>query len=257
MTELIGELQVRLEAHSLDQKRRWWEQYLKGQAAFRGVPMASVRSCVHEWFGEYHLDFVLTQDERLDLAGHLVAQRFTEDKLAGILLLTEKIIPEGDVDWDAALIRFARYFDDGLLADWNVVDWFCVKALWALVDSQGETCGRAVMGWADAENLWRARASVVTFANVASKGERVFPGFGERLLESCATLIVRPERFAKTGVGWVLRGLADSEPEAVHRFAERHLLDFSTEALRNAVKRMSPDVAGSLISAHKNAATRY
>jgi 3-methyladenine DNA glycosylase AlkD len=240
MIELVSDLQVRLEKKAQAAKRRWWEQYLKGQAAFRGVPMADVRTCVHAWSADYALSSSLRGEDLLKLAGRLVAQDYSEDKLAGTILVQEILVPEGRLDWRLALPDIERWFDDGHLADWNVVDWFSVKALWALVESAGGECGQLVLNWSGTSNLWRARAALVTYANVSSRGNGVFPGFPEALIEACRPLIGREERFAKTAVGWVLRGLREPAPALVDAFVTLHLAHFSIEALRSAMKHAGP-----------------
>lgn len=212
--------------------------------------MADVREAVDQWCEDYSLR-AFPDDQLLELASGLVSQQHSEDKLAAALFLQEHVIRAGRLKWQDALVRLEAFFDDGHLADWNVVDWFCVKALWALVDRDGEACARAVMSWSNASNLWRGRASVVTFANVSSKGEGLFPGFSESLIEASADLIVRPERFAKTGVGWVLRGLREAEPERVDAYLEVHLAAFSLESLRSLLRGASPGEQRELVARWK------
>ena len=56
------------------------------------------------------------------------------------------------------------------------------------------------------------------------------------IVGSSALLIARPERFAKTAVGWILRELWKQDARAVTAFVDRHLQHFSIEALKNALK---------------------
>jgi 3-methyladenine DNA glycosylase AlkD len=248
MLELLTDLQERLQSGAQDAKRRWWERYLKGQAAFRGVPMADVRRSIKAWHADYGA--ALKPDQLRAFADLLIRQRHTEDKLAGILLIQEILVPAGIVT-TADLPRFATYFDEGHLGDWNVVDWFCVKALNALVTRYGPEAGPMILSWSKAEVLWRARASVVTFANVSSKASSVYPGLPEGILAATEDLIGRPERFAKTGVGWVLAGLGAHRPDEVEQFILRRLSDFSLESLRNACSNLRPEVGERLLKAFR------
>jgi 3-methyladenine DNA glycosylase AlkD len=59
-------------------------------------------------------------------------------------------------------------------------------------------------------------------------------GGGERLLR-------RDERFAKTAVGWILREISKYDSAKVTAFVGEHLLYFSVESLRNALK-YSPEL---------------
>jgi 3-methyladenine DNA glycosylase AlkD len=105
---------------------------------------------------------------------------------------------------------------------------------------QGVSCAIAIMQWCNAENLWRKRASVVSFVNVAKHGDRNVPNFTQLLLQTCGVVIQSSERFAQTGTGWALRelGLAD-QPSVIH-FIETHSTQFSSEGLRYAIEKFSP-----------------
>ena len=208
---LIDRLQLRLNALATAATREWWTKYLRGAASFRGVKMGDVRKAVHAWFEEEQLAEHLSVGRQKDLALMLLEEDYTEDKLAGTLFLQEILLPAGALDCRSDLSRFARLFDEGYIRDWNVCDWFCVKVLGPLVEQQGGACARAISEWREANSVWRRRASVVAFVNLASKGDRNFPGFTEMVLDNCSHLLGSQERFVQTGVGWVLRELGRSQ----------------------------------------------
>jgi 3-methyladenine DNA glycosylase AlkD len=56
------------------------------------------------------------------------------------------------------------------------------------------------------------------------------------IYEACAVLIRREERFAKTGVGWILRDVSKHDKDGVRQFVEQHLESFSIESVKNALK---------------------
>src|ERR671917_327178 len=253
---LIERLQLRLNAHATAATREWWTKYLKGAASFRGVKMADVRKAVHAWFKEERLGEYLSVGQQKDLALMLLEENYTEDKLAGVLFLQEILLPAGALEWRSDLPRFARLFDQGYIRDWNICDWFCVKVLGSLVEQQGEACARAISEWRGANSVWPRRASVVAFANLASKGDRNFAGFTEMVLDTCSQLLGSQERFAQTGVGWILRELSRSDQGRVIDFVESNLDRFSREGLKNATKYLPPEVAERLLQAHLSSTTR-
>jgi 3-methyladenine DNA glycosylase AlkD len=226
---LVDRLRLRLNARATAATREWWTKYLRGAASFRGVKMGDVRTAVHAWFEEEQLGEHLSAGQQKDLALMLLEEDYTEDKLAGVLFLQEILLPAGALDWRSDLPRFARLFDEGYISDWNVCDWFCVKVLGPLVERQGAACARAISEWREADSVWQRRASVVAFANLASKGNRNFPGFTEMMLNSCTHLLGSQERFAQTGVGWVLREISRSDQGRVVGFVEANLERFSRE----------------------------
>ena len=253
---LIDRLQLRLNAHATSATREWWTKYLRGAASFRGVKMGDVRTAVHAWFKEERLEEHLSVGQQKELALMLLEEDYTEDKLAGVLFLQEILLQEGVLDWRSDLPRFARLFEQGYIRDWNFCDWFCVKVLGPLVEQQGEVCARAISDWREANSVWQRRASVVAFVNLASKGDHNFPGFTKMVFDNCAHLLESEERFAQTGVGWVLRELSRSEEGRVIGFVEANLNRFSREGLKNATKYLPPEVAERLLQAHLPSGTR-
>jgi 3-methyladenine DNA glycosylase AlkD len=212
--------------------------------------MGDVRKAVHTWFEEEQLGEYLSAGQQKDLALMLLEEDYSEDKLAGVLFLQEILLPEGALDWRSDLPRFARLFDGGYIRDWSTCDWFCVKVLGPLVEQQGEPCARAISEWREADSVWQRRASVVAFANLASKGDQNFPGFSEMMLDNCSHLLGSQERFAQTGVGWILREISRSNQGRVVGFVEANLDRFSREALKNATKYLPPEVKERLLQAH-------
>ena len=253
---LIERLLLRLNACATAATREWWAKYLRGAASFRGVKMGDVRTAVHAWFEEEKVGEQLSVGDQKDLALMLLGEGYTEDNIVGVLFLQEILLQAGALDWHSDLPRFARLFDQGYIRDWNVCDWFCVKVLGPLVEQQGEACARALSEWREAESVWQRRASVVAFANLASRGDRNFPGFTEMVLDNCSLLLGSQERFAQTGVGWVLRELSRSDEGRVVGFVEANLDRFSREGLKNATKHLPPEVAKRLRQAHLPSGTR-
>jgi 3-methyladenine DNA glycosylase AlkD len=248
--DFIDRLQLRLNARATAATREWWTKYLRGAASFRGVKMEDIRVAVHAWFEEEQLGERLSVGQQKDLALMLLEEDYTEDKLAGVLFLQEIHLPEGVLDWRSDLPRFARLFDEGYIRDWSICDWFCVKVLGPLVEQQGVSCARAISEWREADSVWQRRASVVAFVNLARKGDKNLPGFTEMVLDNCNHLLGGQERFAQTGVGWVLRELSRSDQGRVIGFVEANLDRFSREALKNATKYAPPEVAERLLQAH-------
>ena len=228
--EQILLLQEGLRKHADAKTRAWWENYVKDSAPFLGVKMALVRTEVHQWHQE-HIEGKLALSEQLDLALVAFEGIYTEEKLAGILYLQEILLPAGALDYTQDTIRFASLFDEGLIYDWNVCDWFCIKVLGSLIEENGLDCADGIAGWRNAINLWRARASLVAFVPVAGDSD-YYPA----VEASCAVLIGRPERFAKTAVGWILREISRYDEAYVREILDANIQDFSVESLKNATK---------------------
>ncbi len=225
---MIEGLQTRLQRHAKPKKKAWWEAYLKQVITFRGVSMAVIRREVREW---------LPVENRVELALALIREPLAEDKLAGILILAEHVVPAGTPPGAALLPLMVPLFEQGHIADWNTCDWFCVKFTHRLVIRDGSDLAPAIAAWSDTDTLWQRRAALVSFVNLAPKGDDNWPGFVEMLLRACATNVMDAARFSQTGVGWLLRELSKAEPDQVAAFVESHPL--SNEARKMALAKIT------------------
>ena len=184
--QAIGRLQQELDKRATDKSRTFWQKYLKGNATFRGVPMAGVREAVHAWWRDEDLhDQTPAAQKRVAL--RLFEEEHTEDKLAGVLALAEILL------WHLSirdLPAFARLFACGHIADWNLCDWFCVKVLGKMIENAKAPASLAatISAWRTSKPLWQRRASCVTFVNHAKHGEKAVPGLPDILLKNCGSL---------------------------------------------------------------------
>lgn len=228
ISNLKSILLSRLESLSDPKTARWWENYVKHDTRFRGVGIPKIREELKQWYQSEGID-TLELDDRLELALSFFDEDFAEDKLAGILFLQLYLYDR--FDFAHLLEKFKPLFSQGLIYDWNVCDWFCVRVLGPMIKKNGNECAKMITEWNNASNVWQARCSVVAFAGLA--GEGLYTGL---ILSSCKNLITREERFSKTAVGWILREMSKNEKETVVNFIETYAAYFSKESLENAVK---------------------
>ena len=85
--------------------------------------------------------------------------------------------------------------------------------------------------WSWDNYLWKARSSLISFAQC-----RHIEAHATVIERSADILIRRPERFAKTAVGWVLREYSRTNEEFVLDFISRHVKYTTSEVKRNALK---------------------
>ena len=229
-------LQGALDARATETSRAFWQRYLTGAARFRGVAMAGVREVVHAWwteeaFGERSIP------AQTRVALRLFEEEPSEDKLAGVLALSEILMPHLS---KRKLPALARLFARGHIADWNLCDWFCVKVLGKMVENDPaplELAG-AISAWRTSKPLWQRRAACVAFVYHARHGDARIPGLSRLILENADALVRDPERFARTGVGWVLRELSLADRKAVLAFAEEHAGRLSREGMKYSVEKL-------------------
>ncbi len=252
MSQYIEKLYGAINAKADTKTKEWWERYLKQVIPFRGVKMGDIRTVLHQWYKEEQIESNLTNDQHLELALQLFEGKYAEDKLAGILFLQEIVLKKEMVNTHAVIPRFGSLFNNDLIFDWNISDWFCVKVLGPLVQRYGEPIAREISEWKSAENLWQRRASVVAFVNLAKHGEANFPGFTDLVLHNCEALIQSRERFAQTGAGWVLRELSLANQEKISNFLTVNVSLFTVGGFRYATKKLPKDLKNNLTLLYNN-----
>lgn len=207
-----------------------------------------LRPAVHRWWNDHGLaDHPQAVGKRVALA--LIEQPQSQLKLAGVVVFHELL---ADQLHAADLSAFARLFDAGHLADGDVVDWFAVKVLGALIlRVRGRAAVvRAIAEWSAAETAWQRRAACIALAALAPQADAEV---AQHVLSVCAAVVWSPDRIDQTAVGWVLRELSRAEPARVEAFVRRHARFMSRECARHAIEKLSPTVQRALLSHHRRA----
>jgi len=100
-----------------------------------------------------------------------------------------------------------------------------------LVDRYPKQTIAELKKWNKDKYLWKARASIVPFAQCKSLKEHL------NIVEKFSkVLIKREERFCKTAVGWVLREISKSNKKFVVGFLDTEKLYATPEVIKNATK---------------------
>jgi len=243
--ELIQKHQQALEAESTEKTKQWWEKYMKGVIPFRGIGIPRNRELLAEWRKTNGIDTWSLEDQ-LELALSFFKKPIAEDKLAGILFLQNFLYNK--LPWEVLLEKYEEIYKRELIFDWNICDWFCVRVLGATIKDNGKQCAKAIANWKDADYLWQARSSVVSFVNLASESN-----YYPYIHDACTVLIDREERFSKTAVGWVLRDISKHDEQFVISFVDNHLKSFSKESLGNALKYFEKGMKNEYIQELKKA----
>lgn len=209
---------------------------MKHQAQFRGVKMGDIRKIVNQLVLQQDttaMNLTNVDDLRVETALHCFEQVYTEDKLAGILLLGEHTELQTH-----HLDQLERAFLH--IHDWNVCDWYCVKVLGPFMEhgeEENQVMERAqrIAAWKNEKLMWQRRASAVSFVYLINKPE--YEGLIPLVLDVCKqNAQERSTRFLQTSVGWVLRELSKTQPQVVRDFLNEH--ELSKEAYSNATKYM-------------------
>ena len=138
------------------------------------------------------------------------------------------------------LPAFRALLADEHLGDLSSFDWFCVKVLGRMLERspERERLADELIEWTRSDALWVRRAGIVAFVNLAPEGDAALPRLTERVITGASRNAADKRRFAQTSVGWVLRELSTSEPEAVRCFLVENGDQLSAEARRAASAKL-------------------
>lgn len=208
-------------------KALWLENYVKHDIKSFGVGIPEIREIIKKFEKDTQLSKSTTKLQ-VEFLNDLMKNEYTEAKLAAILFVqlywkTNKA--------DELLKMTTNWFDNEWITDWNVCDWLCVRLLTPQLDKEPELTVTAFSEWNKSQNLWKARASLVPFAQSKNIQRHIIT-----ILQFSTELIKQEERFCKTAVGWVLREYSKTDTNFVTDFLEKHKDWITKEVIKNATK---------------------
>lgn len=230
MLEISKIIQTKITSIGNPDKAKWFENYIKHGIKSKGVGIPEIRDIVKEATKEYRL-LELDITEQVDLLNNLMTSEYTEDKLSAIIYI--------QLNWNRTneqekITLISDWFDKELITDWNVCDWLCVRLLTPMIDNWSKDTLRELKKWNRNQNQWKARASLVPFAQCKSLDKH------QNLIEEFSIeLIKRDERFCKTAVGWVLREYSKIDPSFVTKFLFKYENWTTKEVIKNATKNIN------------------
>ncbi|MHB1357599.1 MAG: DNA alkylation repair protein [Anaerolineae bacterium] len=142
------------------------------------------------------------------LAGRLFASGHVEEGACANTLLESFHKRFGLADWPL----FDRWLDD--FTCWATTDSFCLKVAAHVV----LRCGPPVdwlMGWANADLIWKRRASLVSLIRCVRVAREVDLAF-----TLCDSLLADEQPLVQKAIGWLLKELCKGDQAATERYLE-------------------------------------
>ena len=214
-------------------KARWLEKYVKHDIKSIGVGIPDITELVRITENSFQLSKRPIKSQERFLT-ELMSSTYSEEKLGAIIYI-QLYWKEVDLIFQLELI--SNWFDNEWIYDWNICDWLCVRTLSRLLDRESNICIKELSKWNASDNLWKARASLVAFANcnTIEKFNKTIESFSKKLIR-------RNERFSKTAVGWLMREYSKIDEEYTQKFINEHIKYFTRETINNSLKYSSSDI---------------
>ncbi len=212
-SEIVRQLEEKADAE-IASKRIAKAKYFGITIKSYGLKEAEEKELIESYLGTFRK---LTLNARLQLAKMFYASEFSEQVNFGDAILRlslNELTPDHN-----------EFLDEigGYLSNWADTDWFCIDILQPLLRKYPKETLDLLRKWNRAKNLWKRRASVVTFTRrIGESGE-----FTDEALELCSSLIWDKEDYVRKGVGWSLKDNM--------RGAKKRVLDYVKSLRRKGV----------------------
>eukprot|EP01023_Acetabularia_acetabulum_P038390 TRINITY_DN36785_c1_g1_i1.p3 TRINITY_DN36785_c1_g1~~TRINITY_DN36785_c1_g1_i1.p3 ORF type:complete len:276 (+),score=39.23 TRINITY_DN36785_c1_g1_i1:69-896(+) len=252
---IIKKVQSQLQKHAKNSTKKKYEQYFKQQISYRGLKAPETDSIL----ASFNDSLPQENLQLLELGLQFLQQNYAEDKLIGNRILKKGIRKEvfnSDPDERKKFLdKIEGLFDDGHVQEWGTCDGICGHALSNLMKClQGDDrveCARSICKWCKSGNIWKQRASGVSFVTVARHGDDFLEGLHDLIFQTCDVTLQSEERFVQLGSRWCLRELGKGDQNALLQYVHKILRLFSREGLRYALEKTNKEKYALLMDQHK------
>jgi len=210
-------IDARLRVHIEPGRAAQEKAYLKSDLVHLGVPVPKVRIVAKEVYEEVGLDRALIDA--------LWATAVYEHRALATELLRfgQKALGRADLPWIEGMVRRAR--------TWALIDTLAPDVIGPIVARDGaEDMDR----WAQDDDFWVRRAALLYDLRRLRAGG----GDWERFCRYADAMLGEKEFFIRKAIGWVLRTVAEQDPERVAAWIRPRLHRMSGLTRREATRKL-------------------
>jgi len=209
--------------------------YLKSDLEFYGVTVvAGRRIALEAWRGAER-----DREDLITAVEWLWATVVHECRMAAVELLVEEVdmLEMADLPLLERLLRESR--------TWALVDSLAATVVGGVDDRLA--IGATIERWAGDEDFWIRRSALLAHLRGLRSGE----GDVDRFLRLADGMLDEKEFFIRKAIGWCLRELGKSRPDAVEAWLAPRTHRASGVTMREAVKRLDAETSRRLMEAFR------
>ena len=204
------------------------KRYLKSPFQFYGASVPKIRRIAKEFRAGNRKT---SKGALWGLCRALWGGNFHEERALAIFLLDEyhALLDYSDMPLLEGMLRGS--------VNWDQVDEISVHLVGTVLERDGRAL-EYLQKWRRDENFWMRRASLLSQLLLFRRGK------GDRALfySLAREMMEEKEFFIRKAIGWVLREIARNDPEEVFRFVAENRPRMSGVTLREATRRLPPDL---------------
>ncbi len=207
MNEVIKTFREKLVSQFADlgdpQRAQYQQSYMKTEMLFWGIRTPEVRKIVSTLISEYQIETAEKWDELIEYVWDNASRR--EEWYAAIEILNHQKFKQWVLPDHIVLIE--KMVVEG--AWWEIVDPIATHGVNRMLLNKQEETERILLDWAQAGNIWKRRAAILT--QLLSKKKMDWNLQQEIMGHS----LLEKEFFLQKAIGWVLRQYSRTDPQRV------------------------------------------
>ena len=190
-----------------------------------GIRAPEIRKLSRDYYSQIKPHW--TQDQAVELCALMLPDKYLEAK-AFCLLILERFVHSLD---KKHFLSIKKWINSHCCSNWATIDTLCSSILGPLIKNYPELVDEVVT-WADSENMWLRRASIVSFVKLARKGKYI-----DVVHEIAKKLFPDQEDLIQKANGWILRESGKTDMDRLERFLLKHGENIPRTTVRYAIER--------------------
>jgi len=167
------------------------------------------------------------QDQAVELCEQMLPNKYLEAK-AFCLLVLERFISSLN---KKHFLQIKEWINKNYCANWSTIDLLCCDILSPLIEAYPDLMDE-VTSWAESENRWMRRASIVSFIKPARQGRYI-----DVVQRTAQKLFPDDDDLIQKANGWILRESGKTDRERLERFLLKNGKNIPRTTLRYAIER--------------------
>ncbi len=234
MPALADTIEARLRELGTQKRAIGEKQYLRSDLEFTGTMVSDIRATVRD------LAPRMAHDELVRTVAEMWEQPIHEMRTAAIFILTRDAarLSANDLPLLERMARESR--------TWALLDYLAGDVLGPLVEADADGLRTEMDRWSADDDFWVRRASLLAELRPIRHGAPMY-----RFLSRADRMLDEREFFIRKAIGWVLREAGRKRPDEVEAWLAPRTHRASGVTMREAVKKLSPDVRDALMTAYR------
>jgi 3-methyladenine DNA glycosylase AlkD len=241
VNEIKNELKNSAPVLTDDQKSRMYKILNSDNPDFVGY--GNKHSDIEKKVREIHNKHQLTYQESSQIYRKLIVSNVHDDKVTGLFLLNRS-----KKDFNKTTVQMIYELIPENFDTWAITDTTMIRVLGPFLGKKGndDLAKKTIEKWANSENLWIRRASMVILLKIimVRKGVFISESF---MFELAEKMLQYEEDYILKGVGWLLKTYSKYKPDVIIEYLNKNKKQLPRLVLRYASEKLAKETRAELL----------